>query len=563
MTDHIDAATTELRPFIEDFVVWAESQAPDIDPDLVGTAALVHRLTVSADCGVWRRQDLEEVLLDRMPKAVENPRRAAEGTIPALAAYLTFLEETGRLRKESDLLDELLEELEDLQVDFAAALLGGRLGDFRQYEDEIAALPTIRLAPVAELAEKARQAALLLRLRSLVLWVGEHRIVGDEIPLSDSDVEQALKAVGLPVPDERPLAEAVPQLWDLWNLGVDLEFIEAVDNGVVSGDPDVAEWPYPEDDDVMDLWLLGLHSIGYADPQLDEDGLEDALGGLTRALLLQLLLFEEAAMPLAELRESLAEEVAELEGEESWEAALAFLDDPLASGLEWLRDYGMIEVDADTVRLTPLGVAGVVHLIGDDDLSIDARPAVESMTAGELLAITAQIPEHEADAEYAAWLRLRDPAGAAKELLAASTEAEDDVLLRVQAVSMVNGLGEHAEPAWRDALHIPSLRAYAATRLTQLDADDVPAPTQADTRWMLLDMWSIATGLGDHEFVTSVNEVGPPAELIALVDSLWKIPHPDVAEILDKIGETHPNKQVAKAARRAVFRTRSAAPPTP
>ena len=39
---------------------------------------------------------------------------------------------------------------------------------------------------------------------------------------------------------------------------------------------------------------------------------------------------------------------------------------------------------------------------------------------------------------------------------------------------------------------------------------------------------------------------------------IWKIPHAHVAELLDRISQVHPDKQVTKAARRALFKARSA-----
>ncbi|MFC7648281.1 hypothetical protein ACFQX6_53400 [Streptosporangium lutulentum] len=164
--------------------------------------------------------------------------------------------------------------------------------------------------------------------------------------------------------------------------------------------------------------------------------------------------------------------------------------------LDWLTGYGMVEVEHDQVRLTPLGMEGLVHLVDDADIELDARPAIDAMTALDLLSFSAELPEEEADAEFAAWMELRAPAQAAKELLEAAAEDDADALIRVQAASMVGSLGEEAEPAWRDALDEPSLRPYAATHLAQLGVDDAPSPTQADTHWLILDMLTISAGLG-------------------------------------------------------------------
>jgi hypothetical protein len=38
---------------------------------------------------------------------------------------------------------------------------------------------------------------------------------------------------------------------------------------------------------------------------------------------------------------------------------------------------------------------------------------------------------------------------------------------------------------------------------------------------------------------------------------LWRVEHPHTARVLEAIGELHPDKRVAKEARKAAFKTRS------
>ncbi|MET7464920.1 hypothetical protein [Nonomuraea sp. NPDC005501] len=574
MTDRIEVAATELRPLLEEFIMWARVNAPDSDPELVGPAALWHRLAFSSDLGTWKRPDLRNLLLDRMPKVVEDPDAAADGMLPAVDAYLTFLSETGRLTQGSDTLDGLREELDDVEDEFVELMEellddseGGDedeeetsdLGDFEPFADELAALPTIRLRPDSELAAAAREVPLIAKARDLALWVGSGRRVGEDTLLSDAEVEEALAAVGLARPEtDGSLAEAVPQLWNVWNLAVDLEFLEPGEGNTVAVQDDTSEWPFDDDEDVLDAWMLGLHSVDYGDPELPDDDLTMALSGLTRGVLVRLLL-AGGARELDGLRQELAEAAADLDelGSDAWEAA----GDPLAPAIDWLTGYGMVALDAaegagGTLSLTALGTEGVIHLVDDADVEIDARPAIESMSAHELLALSAELPEEEADAEFAAWMRLREPAKAAEELLDAAAEDESDALIRVQAASVVGTLGEAAIPAWEAALKEPSLRPYAATHLSQLEIEGAPEPTEDDTHWLILDMWTISAGLGRSEFVSSLRDIGPEL-LNNLLEVIWKIPHSHVEELLDLISQVHPDKQVAKAARRALFKARS------
>ncbi|MEU0565843.1 hypothetical protein ABZ297_10695 [Nonomuraea sp. NPDC005983] len=569
MTDRIEVAATELRPLLEEFIMWARKHAPDSDPELVGPAALWHRLAFSQDLGTWKRADLRNLLLDRIPKVVDDPDAAADGMLPAVDAYLTFLDQTGRLSKGSHSLAELRAELDDVEDEFVELMEdlldegdddgdgdeeAGDLGDFEPFADELADLDTIRLRPDSELAAAAREAPLIAKARDLALWVGSGRKVGEETLLSDAEVEDALTAVGLPKPEaDGALAEAVPQLWNIWNLAVDLEFLEPGEANTVAVQDDTAEWPFDDDEDVLDAWMLGLHSVDYGDPELDDEDLTMALTGLTRGVLVRLLL-AGGSRERAELEQELSEAAADLDelGSDAWEAA----GDPLATAIDWLVGYGMAEVSGTTVSLTALGTEGVVHLVDDSDIELDARPAIESMSAHELLALSAELPEEEADAEFAAWMRLREPGKAAEELLAAASEDESDALIRVQAASVVGTLGEAAVPAWQEALKVSSLRPYAATHLSQLEVEGAPEPTQDDTHWLILDMWTISAGLGRSEFVSSLRDIGPEL-LNNLLEVIWKIPHAHVEELLDLISQVHPDKQVAKAARRALFKARS------
>ncbi|MFI7534740.1 hypothetical protein [Streptosporangium sp. NPDC049376] len=578
MTDRIEAAAAELRPLLQDFILWARENAPGSDSNLVGSVALWHRLIASTDVGRWKRADLRAVLLDRMPQVVEDPDAAADGMVPAVRAYLTFLSETGKLSAGSSSLKELLAELDRIEDDFVDAMedlaaeqddeyddedeedeIDG-LGDFEPFADELAELDTIRLRPDSELASAAREVRLIVKARDLAVWVGSERQVGETSLLTDAEIIEALGALGLPVPetDGASLADSVPALWNIWNLAIDLDFLQPEGEDTVSADPDTAEWPFEEDDDVLDAWLAGLHSIDYGDPELDDEDATIALSGLTRALLVRVLL-ATGSKGLAELRAELEEAVAEYDdqGAQAWAAAVAQYGDPLAPVLDWLAGYGMVEVEHDQVRLTPLGMEGVVHLADDADIELDARPAIDAMTALDLLSFSAELPEEEADAEFAAWMELREPGKAARELLEAAAEDDADALVRVQAASMVGSLGEIAVPAWQEALDEPSLRPYAATHLAQLGVEDAPPPTQADTHWLILDMLTISAGLGRPEFVSSLDDIGNVPNLVNLLDVIWKVPHPHLEELLEAIGKAHPDRQVGKAAKRALFKARS------
>jgi hypothetical protein len=585
VTDRIEAAAAELRPLLQEFILWAPKHAPDSDPELLGSAALWHRLSVRDDVHVWRKGDLRTLLLDRLPKVIEDPDAAADGMVPTLRAYLTFLSTSGRLRRGSDPLAALLAELDALEDDFVAAMEDliaegdwdddeldeedepGDLGDFEPFAEALAGLPPVRVRPDAELAAAARAVPLIARARDLALWAGaDRRRVRRDPPADGPELADALAAAGLPRPADGAAvpAEHERELWNLWEHAFDLEFLVADRRGRVTLAEDTADWPFDDDEDVLELWVQGLRSVDYGDPELDDDDLTDALAGLTRGVLVRLLA-AGGARPADELRAELAEAAADLDdlGEDAWAAAAERYGDPLAPALGWLAGYGMVERvtdgGAETVRLTPLGVEGVLHLADEAGIEVDARPAFDVMSAAELLEICVDLPDEEADAEFTAWLETRDPERAAKELLDAAAADESNEMVRVQAASMVGSLGEAAVPAWRSVLDERSLRPYATNCLARLGVPDAPKPGPEDVQWMVLDMWAISAGLGRREFVNTLRDVGTVRDLLGLLDTIWKVPHPHLPELLETIADAHPDKRVSKAARRALFKARSAA----
>ena len=128
--------------------------------------------------------------------------------------------------------------------------------------------------------------------------------MGETSLLNDAEIGEALDRPGArrpPEPGDKSLADSVPALWNIWNLAIDLDFLQPEGEDTVSADADTADWPFEEDDDALDAWMAGLHSIDYGDPELDDEEATIALSGLTRALLIRLLL-ATGSKPLAELR---------------------------------------------------------------------------------------------------------------------------------------------------------------------------------------------------------------------------------------------------------------------
>ena len=95
MTDRIEAAAAELRPLLQNFILWARENAPGSDANLVGSVALWHRLIASdakieilaegydwSEGPVWIK-DGGYLLFSDVPQNVVYRWKAGEGARPS------------------------------------------------------------------------------------------------------------------------------------------------------------------------------------------------------------------------------------------------------------------------------------------------------------------------------------------------------------------------------------------------------------------------------------------------------------------------------------------------
>ncbi|GAB3870629.1 hypothetical protein GCM10029964_005480 [Kibdelosporangium lantanae] len=193
--------------------------------------------------------------------------------------------------------------------------------------------------------------------------------------------------------------------------------------------------------------------------------------------------------------------------------------------------HNAVTVDEDGVRFTSPAIAVVRAQLVDRGVRIDLLPPPAEMSAEELVAAGAGLtPEGRAD-EMAAWLSTREPEAAGRELLAVAGEA--DVLARLWVADAVTSAA-----AWESVLDDEALRPYAKRALA---ADTL---TLEDRAWLATDA------------LVPVMLAEGPVELDdpALLEAMWRLPHPDAADVLEYVGQEHPDKQIAKAARRAAHK---------
>ena len=446
------------------------------------------------------------------------------------------------------------------------------------------ALPPIRLQPEAELAAEARTAPLVRQLAALVEWVGKDGREVDEVgDLTLEDAAEAAEAAGVSVLD----------FTFLWEYALSVEWLvydEEDEDRAVPGET-ADDWASGSDDRVLAAWsatmaaVLG-ETLDLYGPDLDlEDEDEDeedfdfdfAGQGMAMGILLFLarregltieefaeVLWENAAGGHDEDDEEAHEEIAE--GRAEWEVAYG---DAAALLLGKLTEVRAVSVDDDVVKLTPLALAALHEQLVEAGVEIPLLPQTAAELSGaELLAMAAGVTDTEFEEEVEGWTAARGADAAARELLELAVESEPGE--RMIAVAAVTSLGAAAEPAWRESLTVLELRAYAKVALAQLsgadlegDGADLPAElemTPEDLAWVATDLLTLAI---DEEFpdpeylAVSFREAVPAGRESMLFDGMARSLHPDTVDVLEHLGEYHPDKQIAKAARSAAHKAAS------
>lgn len=211
------------------------------------------------------------------------------------------------------------------------------------------------------------------------------------------------------------------------------------------------------------------------------------------------------------------------------------------------------------VRLTPLGLYALRQRMLAEGMVAPLVGELAGEDAYVLLDALPRLPDPVAQTEAEAWLADRKPAEAATALLDAARGADDRAPARRLACQQALAVaGPDAEPAVRDVLHDRELGGLARVWLTERGVPGVPQPTEDMVFWLAID--TVAAQLGDLPHDTP--------ELRELVEHLvgrhrgffaaaWRVDHPATPEVLEAMGRLHPDRQVAKDARKAAFKARS------
>ncbi|MFF1305564.1 hypothetical protein [Streptomyces sp. NPDC058307] len=464
-------------------------------------------------------------------------------------------------------------------------------------------LPPVRLHPEAELARDALSTPLLARAARLARWAGEDTRVDAGGGLVEEQLPAAAAHLHLTGDD------AAAHASEAWRIAVDTGLVEIVDEeeGTVTAGADLALLSGAPQD-VLAVWLTALETaladasvpdlddlvdaldeggeVDFAsldwDPQAEQEFLDGVLGNLylltvsadgpgdgpvpLPALAASMIVPSDMGEPTNDVLEQVSDAMMRLDDQFRMLEPVGIVEyQPVDEALMADTDEEPAAIVDDTdvsrygmVRLTPLGLYGLRSRLLEAGTPAPAVGDLADKGADALLDGTAGFPPSAAQAETEQWLDRREPLAAARELLAAARGSDAGAPLRrlrcQQALSLV---GAVAEPALREVLDDPELGGLARVWLTESGFGDVPAPSQDLVFWLTVD--TIAAQLAAE---------GNSEELQGLVEGLaqqhggffaaaWRVDHPATADVLEAMGRLHPDKRVAKEARKAAFKARS------
>ncbi len=437
-------------------------------------------------------------------------------------------------------------------------------------------LPPIRLPALDELAALARKSPLLVTAAKVAEWAGPRRAVGAEGELAAADTIAAAAELGIEVTDPSAVTSMfdVPELVHRWELAVGAGFLEDGgddDHPEVTGGEALRRWQRGTDLEALTTWLDALTFLMEESLEIDAD-LDEELGGdldffgagvgLVTALFLAR--GEGVLVTLADevIREGAIGDLAAAEAARAWAAWTQAHGDPAGVLLRRLSELGAVRLDDEdegpVTRLTPLGSWAIREELIASGVDVPLLPPPAEMTAADLAGAAEGASDDEFAAETDAWLALREPGAAAGELLdfaATAGPAE-----RMIAVTAVRHIGAAAEPSWRAALTVPALRPYAKMALAELAGGLPPElePEPGDMAWLLVDLLAAAPEeLEPEEITAELAETIPAGAEDVMFDAMSRLPHPGAAAVLTLIGERHPDKKIAKAARRFAYKAAS------
>ena len=229
----------------------------------------------------------------------------------------------------------------------------------------------------------------------------------------------------------------------------------------------------------------------------------------------------------------------------------------------------MLKIDGETVTLTPLGTWAMLRQLHNAHL--EHLPGSAELTPYQVLVCRLGMSDEAFGRELECWLTAREPGSAVTELLTEAAAQSDSPLYLRTGAQIAAGISGDTDEAWREALAMPEVRPYAAAELNRRagrDFWDNPLPGREPIHCDSAVMAShgiIAAYEGSKdpaEVARAVREEASRTSEAAMFGEMWRSRHQVAYQALAVIGQHHPDKKTAKAARAALHKASSARLPT-
>jgi hypothetical protein len=544
-----ELGSAELRGLLlEEFPDTVVANPDDVPAVLATAGTLVDFLAETGAVPPARADELRAELKRLEPEfteiIAENDAADQEAAFEVLARMMRA---DGIDLTDDKAMERWVRDFEALPEEERNARMLPYLGD----EHEETTVPPVRLAPRPDLAAAARASRLLTDVRDLAAWAAGRTLGGDD-ELMAADAEAAAEALGLSSPRRR--GEDIPEVARLWWAALEAELVSEEEGAAVPGAGRAAL--DGTDDEVLDLWLRIFDDVTTLDPDEDDqltpyEVVQNELPGVLLHLYEQ-----ERPSSREELAGALAEHILQM-----YEVGE---NDPLEGDAEYalelelgdLTEWGVVEGDAAGYTLTPLGVWGVRELLIADGYTAPLVGDLAKGPAGALIEGLAWHGEDTADEEIELWLERREPVAAATELIELMRAGTPGT--RHLAAAVLHHVDMAAAPVLREALADRLTRPYATLWLHE-HGDDTTDMAPAEMMWIFIDMVAglLEAAQPAEAVAASLTDVPGEVDLLGMVQEMWRIDHPNVIEVLEALGDHHPDKAMAKAARKAAFRARS------
>lgn len=219
-----------------------------------------------------------------------------------------------------------------------------------------------------------------------------------------------------------------------------------------------------------------------------------------------------------------------------------------------LTEFGGTEESGGSVSLSALGTWSLQRLLSK---ATDA-PVVGSLSgcdAGDLLRRAADLPEDLAMLEIDNWIGGRGHEGAELLVEAMCNAGDTGRSLGFRAVQRA---GPSATGAVSQFVDHAELGAYASvwqvqTGIASAEGLDASGDSERFVRllYALLVLW------GPGVVCERLSDVAGRTGVSASLDAVWRVRSPETGAVLAVVGDLYPDKAVAKAARKSLFRFRS------